>query len=50
MASDTDEKKNKLGQRFELSVLEVCSGGEPGAVRTFDSKSYLSIPFDQGYE
>jgi hypothetical protein len=49
MASGKAEKQKKIGERFDLDVLEESSGGEPGAVKDFDSKLYLSMPFDEAY-
>jgi CRAL/TRIO domain len=49
MASGKAEKQKKIGERFDLDVLEESSGGEPGAVKDFDSKIYLAMPFDEAY-
>jgi CRAL/TRIO domain len=50
MANSKSEKQTKVGERFDLGVVEVCAGGEPGTVKEFDSATYLSIPFHEAYE
>jgi hypothetical protein len=50
MANSKSEKQAKVGERFDLAVVEVCAGGEPETVKEFDSTTYLSIPFNEAFE